>query len=327
MLELINEARTDAGLNPVVLSDNIAAQLHADAALANCFSSHWGIDGLKPYMRYTLTGGYQSNAENVSGLDYCIREADGYVANSSIEEELRKTMDGFMSSPGHRRNILGKAHKKVSIGLAWDEYNFTVIQNFEGCYVEYDELPVIIDWELAFSGRVTDEVHFVDKQDLGVGIYYDPPPHSLTRGQVARTYCYDGGRIVAHIRPWPGIGRSYLTYTDIASYSPCPDPYDVPADAAAPSSYSEAHAFWEQAYAASQNQQEQEITFPWITASEWTAKGKRFSVKTGIGSVLDKHGAGVYTVRLWGPVNGEYEIISEYSIFYAVEPPSGYTSR
>ena len=62
MLELINDERVSAGLNPVVLGDNAAAQLHAEASLENCFSSHWGIDGLKPYMRYSLAGGYQSNA-------------------------------------------------------------------------------------------------------------------------------------------------------------------------------------------------------------------------------------------------------------------------
>ena len=77
MLELINAERARAGLNPVILGDNIAAQLHAEAALENCFSSHWGVDGLKPYMRYSLAGGYQSNGENGSGLDYCIKASDG----------------------------------------------------------------------------------------------------------------------------------------------------------------------------------------------------------------------------------------------------------
>ena len=63
MLELINEERTRAGLNPVTMGDNAAAQLHAEAALEGCFSSHWGLHGLKPYMRYSLAGGYQSSGE------------------------------------------------------------------------------------------------------------------------------------------------------------------------------------------------------------------------------------------------------------------------
>ena len=47
MLELINTQRDRAGLNPVTLGTNTAAQIHAEAALENCFSSHWGIDGIK----------------------------------------------------------------------------------------------------------------------------------------------------------------------------------------------------------------------------------------------------------------------------------------
>ena len=38
---------------------NNAAQLHAESSLQNCISSHWGLDGLKPYMRYSLAGGYR----------------------------------------------------------------------------------------------------------------------------------------------------------------------------------------------------------------------------------------------------------------------------
>ena len=76
MLALINSERRKAGVNPVVLGTNNAAQLHAESSLADCVSSHWGTDGLKPYMRYSLAGGYQSNGENGHGLDYCIKSSE-----------------------------------------------------------------------------------------------------------------------------------------------------------------------------------------------------------------------------------------------------------
>ena len=160
MLELINEQRARVDLDPVVLGDNIAAQLHADAALKNCFASHWGIDGLKPYMRYSLAGGYQANGENGHGSDYCIKASDWYRAIESIDSEIRDAMSGWMSSPGHRRNILGKWHKKVNIGLAWDKYNFLAYQHFEGDYVEYDELPSIQDGILSLSGIAKNGARF-----------------------------------------------------------------------------------------------------------------------------------------------------------------------
>ena len=119
MLELVNAERVKAGVTPVMLGDNSAAQLHAESMLVNCFSSHWGIDGLKPYMRYTRAGGYQSNGENVYGGSYCIRERDGYRQRSGINHEISNGVDWLMTSPGHRRNILNPTHKKLNVGLAW----------------------------------------------------------------------------------------------------------------------------------------------------------------------------------------------------------------
>ena len=178
MLELINVERAKVGVSPVVLGDNVAAQMHAESALESCFSSHWGIDGLKPYMRYSLAGGYQANGENMHGSNYCIRASDRYRPIVSIEQEVREAMDGWMDSPGHRRNILDPWHRKINVGLAWDHYNIVAVQHFEGGYVEYDQLPAIEDGVLAMSGTTKNGVMFEDEQDLGVQIYYDPPPHN-----------------------------------------------------------------------------------------------------------------------------------------------------
>ena len=324
MLQLINEERIRAGVAPVVLGDNVAAQLHAESALENCFSSHWGIDGLKPYMRYSLAGGYQSNGENGSGRDYCVTASDGYRGLASIDEEIRETMDGLMNSPGHRANILRTWHKKVNIGLAWDRYNIIVAQHFEGDYVEYDQLPSIEGNVVAMSGTVKNGVIFGGEQDLGVQIYYDPPPHALTRGQVSRTYCYDRGLQIASLRE-PLTGNSYYIDDEFTKTSkPCPDPYDVPTDAPAPRSHDESHQFWQAAYDASQAMGEQVIIVPWVTARSWRAGETSFEVSADIGDLLAQYGDGVYTIMLWGKIDGEDVVISEYSIFHGVTSPDTY---
>ena len=327
MLELINEAREGAGVPPIELGDNIAAQLHAESSLTNCFSSHWGIDGIKPYMRYSLAGGYQSNGENGSGSDYCIKASDGYAANRSAEQEIEQSMAGLMSSPGHRRNILKKWHKKVNIGLAWDGFNFQIYQHFEGDYVEYDKLPVIENGLISFDGIIKNGVEFGDERDLGVQIYYDPPPRELTRGQVSRTYCYDLGLQVAALRPPLKRGWRYPNEAYPKAYKPCPNPHDVPVDAPPAQSPDEAHDLWEEAYDASENRKEQTIFVPWLTASEWTASSETFSVTANINEVLEEHGDGVYTIMVWGDIDGERAVISEYSIFYGVTRPDTYTRR
>ncbi len=325
MLALINAARIDAGVPPVELGDNTAAQLHAESALANCFSSHWGIDGLKPYMRYSLAGGYQSNGENGHGSDYCIKASDRYTALHSVNQEIDDAVEGWMNSPGHRKNILDRLHKKVNIGLAWDRYNFLAYQHFEGDYVEYDELPSLdANGLLSISGATKNGVRFRSKRDLGVQIYFDPPPHELTRGQLSRTYCYGSGRQVASLRE-PLTGGSYWTEDEfIKLYSPCPNPYDVSPDAPPARSHDEAHDLWQEAYNASKSQNDQTIIVPWITALRWTAGGESFSVEADIGGVLAEHGAGVYSIMVWGDIDGERAVISEYSIFHGITPTDTY---
>ena len=200
MLDLVNKERTDAGLQSVVLGDNAAAQIHAEGALKGCYSSHWDSDGLKPYMRYSLAGGYQSNSENGHGLGYCIKASDRIRAIGSVSMEVREAVDGWMESPGHRRNILRPWHRKLNIGIAFDTYNFLAFQHFEGDYVSFNDMPEIRDGILAFSGELLNGSGLVDREDLGIQLGYDPPPHPLMPGQLSRTYCYDSGLRIASIQ-------------------------------------------------------------------------------------------------------------------------------
>ena len=324
MVGLINQARAAEGVPEVTPGDNIAAQLHADSSLSSCVSGHWGVDGLKPYMRYSLAGGYQYDAENGSGLDYCIESSDGYRALVSLESEIRETMDGWMDSPGHRRNILDPWHKKVNIGLAWDRYNFMAYQHFEGDYVRYDSLPRIHNGKLSFSGSAINELRFSSKEELGLQLFYDPPPHTLTRGQASRTYCYDSGVQVAAFR-YPLTGSSYWTEDSFfKSYTPCPDPYAVSPDVPGAHSVIEAQRLHDEARI--RLSPSLPLTIPWVTASEWTASGAAFSVVADIRGLLSEHGPGVYTVLLWGEIGGEDVPVSQYSMFHRVTPPDTYDS-
>ena len=324
MLELVNEARREAGVGQVVLGSNIAAQLHAEAALENCFSGHWGLDGLKPYMRYSLAGGYQANSENVSGLDYCISSRDGYRALYSIEYEIREAMAGLMRSPGHRQNILNPAHKKVNIGLAWDRYNTKMVQHFEGAHVEFAEMPTVRGGVLRFQGSVKNGAQTGSQREFGVQIFYDAPPGNLTLGQLARTYCYDNGLQVASLREPLTGGNYWPTHQFQKSYQPCRDPADLSPSLSTARSYDEAHTLWQAAYQSSLNPGIRSVTVPWVTASQYVVGGSSFTVEADISGVLARHGPGVYSVVVWGLLGGEQAILAEYSVFHEVEPPMTY---
>ena len=324
MLELINTERVGAGRTPVVLGNNVSAQLHAEDALAGCYSGHWGSDGLKPYMRYSLAGGYQSNGENGLGWDYCIKFSDGYAALRPIKTEIREAMDTWMDSSGHRDNILDPWHKKVNIGLAWDRYNVMMFQHFEGAYVRFEQLPTITSGILTIKGKTINGATQQAIRDMTVSIYYDPPPYELTRGQLARTYCYDSGLNVASLREPLTGGWTWTNLSHTTTDQPCPNPYDVDPDARPPMSVQQADNFWWQAYRASIAVRFRTVTVPWITADRWTLSGDHFEIRANIASVLNKHGPGVYSLIVWGKADGEDFILSEYSLFHNVTPPDTY---
>jgi hypothetical protein len=55
-LEKVNKDRVDFGLPPVKLSDNQAAQEHAQDVFETRAISHWMTNGKKPYMTYSRLG-------------------------------------------------------------------------------------------------------------------------------------------------------------------------------------------------------------------------------------------------------------------------------
>ena len=318
MLALINEARVEAGLLAVVRGDNGAAQIHADRSLANCISSHWSIDGLTPNMRYSLAGGYQSDNENMSGSDYCRLPNQGYSAISSISEEVREAMRGWMDSPGHSNNILKPRQRKVNIGLAWDRYNFVAVQQFEGDYIEYTVLPAIDGGVLSMEGKLKNGANLEHGDHIRVSISYHPPPHQLTQGQIARVYSSCNGLKVALLST-----RNQGTAESTTGV--CLDPYDVPSDAPAPTSADAAHELWEEARARYEALKESvPITVAKVRMSRWELDGDRFAISADLGDVLETHGPGVYEVTVFGVLDGNVDLISEHSIFHGIPRPASY---
>ena len=143
LLDLTNRERATHGAPALKLGNNPAAQLHVEAALEGCYSSHWDRWGLKPNHRYTLTGGAGADAENGHGLDYCIKPKDNYATNSSMEQEVAEAVQGWMNSPGHRRSLLNPAHTELNAGIAYDRYNTVFAQHFASDYVTYSQTPTI----------------------------------------------------------------------------------------------------------------------------------------------------------------------------------------
>ena len=57
---------------------------------------------------------------------------------------------------------------------------------------------------------------------------------------------------------------------------------------------------------------------------EWRTSADAFAVRADISDLLARHGDGVYSITVWGVIDGEDVVISEYSIFHGVTPPDTY---
>ncbi|MEU9031284.1 CAP domain-containing protein [Streptomyces sp. NPDC048383] len=105
VLALVNKERAAVGCPVLTVNEKLtkAAQDHSADMAAHSNMSHTGSDGSDPGQRITRAGyQWRTYGENV---------AYGY-------DTAAKVMEGWMNSPGHKRNILDCSFKEIGIGLA-----------------------------------------------------------------------------------------------------------------------------------------------------------------------------------------------------------------
>ena len=288
MLGLINDVRQEHNLEPVVLGDNPAAQQHAESMLANNFVSHWGVDGLMPSMRYTLAGGENYMAENVSG--HILQKGLHYQTRGS-DTMLTELHRGLMQSSLHRKNILNKWHKKVNLGIACDLVSCSVAQNFEGDYIEFSDKPAIFNGVLSLAGRL--KGGFVLFRG-SIQVWYHQPPHPLSLSALYASSWYRvGGQepAMSIIKPAPQ-GEYYSSLTNTYSWRHYRDPYAPHAPIV-----------------------EKGKLGVKTVADKWQVNGAAFAIEARLSQMALDLGPGVYTVLIWGDNGGESVLLSNYSIF------------
>jgi len=145
MLQWINETREEHHLQSVE-RDPIAekaGQEHAEEMVALGYLSHWNMDGYGPDYRYVQAGGSDFVQENAAS--FAIRDENGQgVPIDDWDALMRRIFDGFMDSPGHRKNILDASHTHVGLGMAYDALTgeVRVVQEFTNHYMQVTSLPL-----------------------------------------------------------------------------------------------------------------------------------------------------------------------------------------
>jgi hypothetical protein len=208
VLNRINKDRADFGLLPVELSSNQAAQIHAEDVFGTRQISHWMTNGEKPYMTYTQYDGEGSVQQNVAIAGFSPEQYEQCVTNMLVkceEVEPLSTIDQLQyemmyndkecCNDGHKDNILNPRHTHVSIGIVYDQYYLTLVQNFENNYgLDVD----VEDSEIEISGTL------LEGQLDHIAIYYDEMPTRAAYEQNKNLLSYSAGELVAVIvKPLP----------------------------------------------------------------------------------------------------------------------------
>lgn len=218
-LDKINEDRAKYNLFPVNLSKNQAAQSHAQSLFENkdLHPSHLTTDGMKPYMKYSKYNGTGYVEQNVAVGGYergviqkCKDEAitckkiDPHRQIDNFEWTMINN-DTLCCENKHKINILNRHHTDVSIGIAYDDYYFALVQNFENNYIKYDKPLTHSDRQINLSGKILRDNFDVDT----IGIYYDKTPSKLFYEQKKDEGRYNLGKLIAQVAKPPPVFLQY----------------------------------------------------------------------------------------------------------------------
>lgn len=177
-LQLINRDRTMHGLRPLKLDPaaSAIADSYCASQIRNHTTGHYTIDGLSPYMRYSFAGGNDGLTENAAAWSAAYRFDDRSLFDM-VQKSERAMLAESGPHDGHRRAILDPTATHVGIGLAWQEGEFRLTQEFIRRYV---------DWIRPFPREA-----FEDDNVIGGGralqgysieaisVHYEPPPRPL----------------------------------------------------------------------------------------------------------------------------------------------------
>ena len=188
--------------------------------------------------------------------------------------------------------------------------------------MSYAVAPVMEGGMLSMVGRVRNGAEV--QPTFRVQLHYDPPPRPLTAGQHARTFCGLSSRIMGEIRPPPPEGEYYFRDQFEVEQEFCRSPYEVPADAPAPTTIEESRRLYEEAR---DDIRTELVTGVFITASVYEVVGREFALEADVRDLLERHGPGVYKVQVWATLDNEPAVISAVSVFHEVEVPEGYEPR
>ncbi len=179
VLRLINRDRALYKLPPVEL--DVAVSTMADeycrTQIRNRTTGHFTTDGIAPYARFSFAGFNDAVSENAAGW------SANYAFNDrALYEMARRSEDAMMAEmppdDGHRKTILDPHATHVGIGLAWENGEFRLVQEFIRRQIDWTRpLPrtARLGQSIVTSGRA---LHGVAIE--GITVHHEPLPQPIS---------------------------------------------------------------------------------------------------------------------------------------------------
>lgn len=189
LLNQVNLERGEAGASSLKI-DPLAcavAEKHATEMARHNFLSHWGLDGRKPYHRYSFAGGVEAIQENGSALN-----SSTLIISDEVPVHLmsmhRSMHDEVPPHDGHRQTILNPYHTHVGFGYADYGYCVRLCELYIARYVSIDSYAATAPARSKFvlSGRLLETRYSIECVD----VFYElpPAPPELSWLRVPRPY-------------------------------------------------------------------------------------------------------------------------------------------
>ena len=295
-LELINEDRELYNSPAIELGESSTAQEHAEELLNICKTSYWSSNGMKPYMRYSASGGDGAINENVRVIG--TPEIQKYWTEEAIEQIIAWNQYSMVerdeaSEFRHSTNIIHPDHNYVNIGIAWSNFCVTIVHQFEDKYIEWSQLPIItLNYEFMLAGRVN-----FNSTIEQIDIFYDPIPMPLSDQELMtspRTYGF--GHVCSHIMCSDGSLPIAIVLPNIENDNLGPDLLEGILN--------------------------QESNIPILVAHKWEVTHGEdfttFSIEEDFSKLMNLTGKGVYTVLVWASPEGSDDgmVLTTISIFF-----------
>lgn len=350
LFDLLNARRKELNMEPLQRSQSSAAQIHADAGRNTCSASLWLLNGQSIYRLYHREGGNQEIAAFHSGHRSCASNPPSHWPSwkeeaDAIVKRIEALPDRPLQNPDYRAVAVGiawtPAQRWHTVIFEADRVRFDP-KDYETAAEEPEKLrilqPLISNGTASLVGRITGEKESPD--NLIVRIYHAPPPAPLTRSQVHNAPLQAPGNLIAvavpaqpsaeskEDRPIPFIAKTPGCFSSAqnpenpetqALMAICrggwTTPYDLPADqrpSVQPDRESAADVVI--GSAAGIPLQTRSLVASDLAIVETKEDDTMLLiVSVNIYTLQEFHGPGVYTMEVWGEIEGEPRMLASGS--------------